>query len=47
MEHAFHEHDILLRITGETLALTPPLTISEAQIGEVADKLRAVIKSVA
>ena len=47
MEHAFHEHDILLRITGETLALTPPLTISETQIGEVADKLRAVIKSVA
>src|SRR5690349_8259929 len=47
MENAFHEHDILLRITGETLALTPPLTISEAQIGEVADKLRAVIRSVA
>ena len=47
MENAFHEHDILLRITGETLALTPPLTISEAQIGEVADKLRTVIRSVA
>jgi beta-alanine--pyruvate transaminase len=47
MENAFHEHDIVLRITGETLALTPPLTISEAQIGEVADKLRAVIRSVA
>ncbi|SEC28005.1 beta-alanine--pyruvate transaminase [Rhizobiales bacterium GAS191] len=47
VEHAFHEHDIVLRITGETLALTPPLTISEAQIGEVADKLKAVIQSVA
>ena len=47
MEKGFHEHDITLRITGETLALTPPLTISEAQIGEVADKLRAVIRSVA
>jgi beta-alanine--pyruvate transaminase len=47
MEKGFHEQDITLRITGETLALTPPLTISEAQIGEVADKLRAVIRSVA
>jgi beta-alanine--pyruvate transaminase len=36
-----------VRITGETIALTPPLTISEAQIGEVADKLKAVIRSVA
>ena len=47
MERAFHEHDIVLRITGETLALTPPLTISEAEIGEVADKMRAVIRAVA
>jgi beta-alanine--pyruvate transaminase len=47
MERAFHEHDIVLRITGETLALTPPLIISENQIGEIADKLRAVIRAVA
>ena len=47
MEHGFHEHDIVLRITGETLALTPPLTISEAQIGEITDKLKAVIQAVA
>jgi beta-alanine--pyruvate transaminase len=47
MERAFHQHDIVLRITGETLALTPPLIISENQIGEIADKLRAVIRAVA
>jgi beta-alanine--pyruvate transaminase len=47
MERGFHEHDILMRITGETLALTPPLIISEAEIGEIADKLRAVIRAVA
>jgi len=47
MERAFHEHDIVVRITAETLALTPPLTISEAQIGETAEKLRAIIRAVA
>jgi len=43
-ESAFHAHDIVPAHHRETLALTPPLTISEAQIGEVVDKLRAVIQ---
>jgi beta-alanine--pyruvate transaminase len=47
MERAFHEHDIVVRITGETLALTPPFIISEAEIGETAEKMRAVIRAVA
>ena len=47
MESAFHEHDMVVRITGDTIALTPPLTISEAQIGEIAEKLGAVIRAVA
>jgi beta-alanine--pyruvate transaminase len=47
MERAFHEHDIVVRITGESLALTPPLVISEAEIGETAEKMRAVIRAVA
>ncbi|MBV8474861.1 MAG: aspartate aminotransferase family protein [Hyphomicrobiales bacterium] len=47
MERAFHEHDIGVRITGETLALSPPFIISEAEIAETADKLRAVIRAVA
>jgi beta-alanine--pyruvate transaminase len=47
MERAFHEEGIMIRITGDTIALTPPLIISEAQIGEIADKLRRVIRAVA
>jgi beta-alanine--pyruvate transaminase len=47
MDRAFHEHGIMIRMTGDTLALTPPLIISESQIGEIADKLRAVIRAVA
>ena len=46
MDRAFHEHDLMVRVTGDTLALTPPLIISEAQIGEIADKLRRVISAV-
>ena len=47
MERAFHEHDIVVRITGDTLALTPPLIVSEAEIGEIAAKLKAVLRAVA
>jgi beta-alanine--pyruvate transaminase len=47
MERAFHEEGIMIRITGDTIALTPPLIISESQIGEIADKLRRVIRAVA
>ena len=47
MVSAFHDNDLMLRIAGDTLALTPPLIISEAQIGEVMDKVAKVIKAVA
>src|SRR5579871_4642570 len=45
MERGFHEEDFMMRITGETLALTPPLIVSEAQIGEMFDKVAKVIKA--
>jgi len=44
---SFHDHDILLRITGDTIALTPPLIVSENQIGEIVDKVAKTIRSVA
>ena len=47
MISAFHDNDLMLRIAGDTLALTPPLIISEDQIGEVADKVGKVIRAVA
>src|ERR1700686_723043 len=46
MEHGFHDEGVMIRITGETLALTPPLIVSEAQIGEIFDKVGRVIKAV-
>src|ERR1700758_4631428 len=47
MVSAFHDNDLMLRIAGDTLALTPPLIISEDQIGEIIDKVGKVIRAVA
>jgi beta-alanine--pyruvate transaminase len=45
MDRAFHEDDLMLRVAGETLALTPPLIITESQIGEMFEKVAKVIKA--
>jgi beta-alanine--pyruvate transaminase len=47
LETAFHDHDIMLRAVGDTLALSPPLIVSEDQIGEIFDKVGKIIKAVA
>jgi beta-alanine--pyruvate transaminase len=46
MERAFHEHGLMFRITGDTIALSPPLIITEDQIGEIFDKVKTVIRQV-
>jgi beta-alanine--pyruvate transaminase len=46
MEHAFHTEGLMVRVTGETIALSPPLIVSEAQIGEIFDKLKRAIIAV-
>jgi beta-alanine--pyruvate transaminase len=45
MEQAFHEDDLMMRTVGETLALTPPLIVSEGEIGQIFDKVAKVIKA--
>ena len=47
MTSAFHDNDLMLRIAGDTLALTPPLILSEEHIGEIVDKVGKVIRAVA
>ena len=48
MEKGFHDFGIMLRITGDTIALSPPLIIKEAEIDEIfSDKLPKVLKAVA
>jgi beta-alanine--pyruvate transaminase len=47
LNSAFHDNDLMLRIAGDTLALTPPLIVSEDQIGEIVGKVAKVIRAVA
>jgi len=47
MEKAFHDEGVMVRNMGDTLALTPPLIVSEAQVGEIFDKVGRVIRAVA
>jgi beta-alanine--pyruvate transaminase len=44
---AFRDNDLMLRIAGDTLALTPPLIVSEDQVGEIIEKVAKVIRAVA
>jgi beta-alanine--pyruvate transaminase len=47
MEHAFHKENLVVRINAETIALTPPLVVSEREIEEIFAKVAAVIRAVA
>jgi beta-alanine--pyruvate transaminase len=47
LNSSFHDHDLMLRAAGDTLALTPPLIVSESQIGEIIERLGKVIRAVA
>ena len=47
---AFHrafDAGLLIRVTGDIIALSPPLIVDEAQIGQIADKLRKVLHETA
>ena len=46
MDRAFHDEDLVIRITGDTLAIAPPLIATEAQIAEIFEKVRRVIRAV-
>jgi beta-alanine--pyruvate transaminase len=45
MERAFAEEDLMVRVSGETIALSPPLIITESEIGQLFIKLARVLKA--
>ena len=46
MERGFHDEGIMFRIVGDSIAASPPLIVSESQIGEIFEKIGKVIRSV-
>jgi beta-alanine--pyruvate transaminase len=47
LERAFHEDGLMFRTAGDAIAMSPPLIVTEAQIGEIFDKVASVIRKVA
>jgi beta-alanine--pyruvate transaminase len=47
VEHAFHKEDLMIRISGDSMAVSPPLIVSEREIDEIFDKLARVIRALA
>ena len=45
MTTAFSDEGLLVRATGDTLALSPPLIISEGEIDEIFEKVARVIQA--
>jgi len=45
MSKAFADENVVIRIAGETIAISPPLIVNESQIGAIFDKVGRVIKS--
>jgi beta-alanine--pyruvate transaminase len=47
MENGFHDHGMMVRITADTIALSPPLIITPAQINEIfRERLPKILESV-
>jgi beta-alanine--pyruvate transaminase len=47
MERGFHDEGLMFRIVGDSIAVTPPLIVSESQIGEIFAKIGKVISALA
>ncbi len=44
LESGFHDHGIMFRTSGDSLAMSPPLIVTEDQIDEIISKVAAIIK---
>lgn len=44
MARAFAEENLVLRVSGDTIALAPALIVSEAEIGRMVEALRAILQ---
>ncbi|MEQ4574200.1 MAG: aspartate aminotransferase family protein, partial [Gammaproteobacteria bacterium] len=47
LERCFHEGNLLVRATGDVIALSPPLIVEPDQIGEMFEILGRVLRQVA
>ena len=46
MNHAYHEEGLMIRVTGDTIALSPPLTFSQSEIDQTFAGLKRSLMAV-
>jgi beta-alanine--pyruvate transaminase len=46
LDRGFNEYDIMMRVTGDIIALTPPLIITQDEIGMIVEKIRKLLQSI-
>jgi beta-alanine--pyruvate transaminase len=47
IERMYHEHDLYVRVTMDTIIVAPPLIASSSDLGQIRDRIATVIKAVA
>jgi beta-alanine--pyruvate transaminase len=47
IERMYHEHDLYVRVTADTIIVAPPLIAGPSDFAQIRDKIAAVIKAVA
>ncbi|MGD1886074.1 MAG: aspartate aminotransferase family protein [Cohaesibacteraceae bacterium] len=45
MTRSFHDEDLMIRVTGDTIALSPPLTFTESEIDQTFSGLKNVLST--
>ncbi|MEM1284565.1 MAG: aspartate aminotransferase family protein [Pseudomonadota bacterium] len=45
MTRSFHDEDLMIRVTGDTIALSPPLTFTESEIDQTFSGLKDVLST--
>jgi beta-alanine--pyruvate transaminase len=43
IKRAFHEQDMVIRVGGDTIAISPPLIATESDIAKIVDGIRGVL----
>ena len=45
LERSYHELDLYIRVTGDTLIVAPPLILDAGSLGEIRDKTARLLSS--
>jgi beta-alanine--pyruvate transaminase len=45
IQRAFWDEDLVVRVSGDTIALSPPLIASESDLSDIAQRIRRILKS--